>query len=77
MSFRIPFAPPRQQWRLAIDTATDLPASGAASVVAGGATDTLAPRSYSVLTATRVPTEDAPRGMQSFDGRLRAGHGRG
>ena len=56
MSFRIPFAPPRQQWRLEIDTAADLPIPGAGSIVPGGTTYTLAPRSSAILTAARIPS---------------------
>lgn len=54
MSFRIPFAPPEQQWRLEIDTSMDLPVSGAGSILPGGTTHTLAPHSSAILTATRT-----------------------
>ena len=59
MTFRIPFAPPRQQWRLVIDTAADLPAPGAGPVLAGGTRHTLAPRSSAILTTTRDETAAA------------------
>jgi glycogen operon protein len=59
MSLRIPFAPRGQQWCLEIDTATDLPVSGAGPIVPGGSTHTLAPRSSAILTATHHPSAGA------------------
>ena len=51
MSFLIPPAPEHAQWRLAVDTATDLPVSGAEPLVAAGSPRTLESRSTVVLVA--------------------------
>ncbi len=55
MSFRIPPPPPLGGWKLALDTATDLPASGAEPWVPAGSSRTLESRSSVVLVS--IPSE--------------------
>jgi glycogen operon protein len=51
MSFLVPTAPPRREWRLAVDTSTDLPVSASGPPVRGAHPYALAPHSSVVLVA--------------------------
>lgn len=65
MSFHIPPPPARRQWRLAVDTATDLPVSGAGPLVQGCAKYTVEPRSSVVLETTpeELGTAESQKGV--------------
>jgi glycogen operon protein len=65
MSFLVPYAPPRCEWRLAVDTSTDLPVSGSGPLVQGGRSYKLAPRSSVVLVA--APAAVAAAACDSAD----------
>jgi glycogen operon protein len=58
-SFAIPCPPESFQWRLAVDTATDLPVCGAGPLVQSAKPRTLESRSSAVLVAVPSETADA------------------